>query len=95
MSETEPPGENSGTVPMFKVLLFNDDETPMEFVVDVIETVFGKARDDAIKIMLKAHEDGAAVCGVYGADEAKSLVSQVTAEAQRFKHPLKCAMERD
>jgi ATP-dependent Clp protease adaptor protein ClpS len=95
MSETESTAENSAKAPMFKVLLLNDDQTPMEFVVWVLETMFEKTRDEAVKIMLTAHHEGVGVCGVYGAEEAGSLVERVTAEARRFEHPLKCAMERD
>jgi ATP-dependent Clp protease adaptor protein ClpS len=95
MSGTEPTAENDSTAPMFKVLLLNDDETPMEFVVGVLETVFEKPRDDAIKTMLMTHHDGTGVCGVYGAERAASLVKRVMAEARRFQHPLQCVMERD
>jgi ATP-dependent Clp protease adaptor protein ClpS len=91
MTGTEPTSPRSAQTPMFKVLLSNDDETPMEFVVWVLETVFEKTRDDAIKIMLETHEDGIGVCG---AEQAGSLVKRVMAEARRFEHPLKCA-QRD
>jgi ATP-dependent Clp protease adaptor protein ClpS len=73
---------------MFKVLLLNDDETPMEFLVWVLETVFEQTRDDAIKIMLKTHEDGIGVWGVYRVEDAGSLVKRVKAEAAKFQHPL-------
>ena len=95
MSGTEPVSQNSAAEPKFKVLLLNDDVTPMEFVVSVLETVFGKTRDEAIKVMLTTHQDGIGVCGVYSAEEAGSLVKQVMAEAAKVQHPLKCAMERD
>jgi ATP-dependent Clp protease adaptor protein ClpS len=95
MPETEPVSQNSVAAPMFKLLLLNDDETPMEFVVWVLETVFDKAHDDATKIMLQTHEDGIGVCGVYSAEDAGGLVKRVMAEAAKFQHPLKCAMERD
>jgi ATP-dependent Clp protease adaptor protein ClpS len=96
MSEIEPTAtaEDSSAAPLYKVMLLNDDETPMEFVVEVLETVFGKSRDDAIKIMLRTHEDGVGVCGVYGEEQAKSLVGRVRAEAHSFQHPLQCVMER-
>jgi ATP-dependent Clp protease adaptor protein ClpS len=94
MPETEPVSQDPAALPMFNVVLLNDNETPMEFVVWVLETVFDKARDDAIRIMLKTHEDGIGVCGVYSAEDAESLVKQVMAEAAKFQHPLKCAMER-
>jgi ATP-dependent Clp protease adaptor protein ClpS len=96
MSGIEPTSPRSAaTAAMYKVLLLNDDETPMEFVVWILETLFEKTRDDAIKIMLKTHEDGIGVCGVYGAEQAGSLVKRVMAESYRFEHPLKCVMERD
>jgi ATP-dependent Clp protease adaptor protein ClpS len=95
MSETEPVSQDSDTAPMFKVLLLNDDETPMDFVVWVLETVFGRTHDEAIKLMLKTHEEGIGVCGVFSAEAADSRVKRVLAEARRFEHPLKCAMERD
>ena len=95
MSGTEPVSQNSAAAPMFKVLLLNDDVTPMEFVVWVLETVFEKTRDEAIKIMLTTHENGIGVCGVYNAEDAGSLVKRVMAEAAKVQYPLKCAMERD
>jgi ATP-dependent Clp protease adaptor protein ClpS len=95
MPEIEPTAENPGAAPMFKVLLLNDDETPMEFVVWVLETLFEKTRDEAVKIMLTAHQDGVGVCGVYSAEQAGGLIKQVAAEARKLKHPLQCAMERD
>ena len=95
MSVTDPAAPLSAPMPMFKVLLFNDDETPMEFVVSVLETIFEKTRDDAIKLMLQIHTDGVGVCGTYSAEQAGSLVERVMAEAHRCGHPLRCAMERD
>jgi hypothetical protein len=59
------------------------------------ETMFGKTREDAIKIMLTVHKGGIGVCGVYSAEDAGNLVKRVRAEAAKFQHPLKCAMERD
>lgn len=95
MSEIEPTAEASRPAPLYKVMLLNDDETPMEFVVWVLETMFEMSHDDAIKIMLRTHEYGVGVCGIYGEERAKSLVSRVRAEAQQLKHPLQCVMERD
>jgi ATP-dependent Clp protease adaptor protein ClpS len=95
MPEIDPVSQDSAAAPMFKVLLLNDDETPMEFVVRVLETVFGKTWEEATKLMLQTHHDGAGVCGVYSAEAAGRLVKQVMAEADKFRHPLKCTMERD
>jgi ATP-dependent Clp protease adaptor protein ClpS len=95
MSEIEPIAEASGPAPLYKVMLLNDDKTPMEFVVWVLETMFEMSHDDAIKIMLRAHEHGVGVCGVYGEEQAKSLVSRIKAEAEQLKHPLQCVMECD
>lgn len=95
MSEPQSIAANTPEAQKFKVLLWNDDDTPMEFVVWVLETVFGKSRDDAVQIMLKAHQDGTCVCCVHDAEEAGRLVKRVMTEAQRFAHPLKCTMEPD
>jgi ATP-dependent Clp protease adaptor protein ClpS len=94
MSETESVSQTSAAAPMFKVLLLNDDETPMEFMVWMLETV-ETTRDDAVKIMLRTHEDRSGVCGVYSAEHAGSLLKRVRVEAAKFQHPLKCARERD
>jgi ATP-dependent Clp protease adaptor protein ClpS len=88
---TPPPGTQ---VAMFRVLLLNDDETPMEFVVWVLETIFGTTRDDALKTMLEAHHEGVCICGIYHEQQARSLIRRVKAEARRLEHPLKCVMER-
>jgi ATP-dependent Clp protease adaptor protein ClpS len=95
MSGTESVSQDSTQAPMFKVLLLNDDVTPMDFVVWVLETVFGKTRDEAIAIMLTTHQEGVGACGVFAAEDAGDLVAQVLAEAAEYGHPLKCAMERD
>jgi len=79
--------------PMFKVLLLNDDFTPMDFVVTVLERFFGKNREQATDIMLKVHNEGAGVCGVYTLDVAQTKVDQVTAFARENQHPLQCVME--
>jgi ATP-dependent Clp protease adaptor protein ClpS len=95
MSDGESTSPHFIETPMFKVLLLNDDETPMDFVVRVIETIFGKSRDDAVTLMLQIHHDGAGACGIYDEAQAKSLMRRVKAEARRLEHPLKCVMERD
>lgn len=79
--------------PMFKVVLLNDDFTPMDFVITVLETFFSMSREQATKIMLKVHMDGAGVCGVYTNDVAAAKVEQVVTFARKHEHPLKCVME--
>ena len=79
--------------PMFKVILLNDDFTPMDFVVAVLQIFFSKNREQATQIMLKVHMDGAGVCGVYPNDVATTKVEQVVAFARQHQHPLKCVME--
>ena len=77
----------------YKVVLHNDDFTPMEFVVDVIQRFFGKSREQATQIMLKVHTEGAGVCGVYPRDIAETKVNQVLDYAREHQHPLQCTME--
>ncbi|MEO8991396.1 MAG: ATP-dependent Clp protease adapter ClpS [Nitrosospira sp.] len=79
--------------PMFKVILLNDDFTPMDFVVAVLQTFFSKNREQATQIMLKVHLDGAGICGVYPNDVATTKVEQVVAFARQHQHPLRCVME--
>lgn len=79
--------------PMFKVLLLNDDYTPMEFVVEVIERFFSKSREQATQIMLKVHTEGAGVCGVYPQDIAETKMNQVVSYARQSQHPLQCITE--
>ena len=79
--------------PMFKVILLNDDFTPMDFVVAVLQTFFSMNREQAMQIMLKVHMDGAGVCGVYPNDVAITKVEQVVTFARQQQHPLKCVME--
>jgi len=79
--------------PMFKVILLNDDFTPMEFVVVVLQTFFSKSQEQATQIMLKVHMDGVGVCGVYPSDVAVTKVKQVDMFARKHQHPLKCVME--
>ena len=78
---------------MFKVLLMNDDYTPMEFVVMVIQEFFNKDRETATQIMLKIHLDGRGVCGVYSRDVAATKVDQVMDAASKSGHPLQCVAE--
>jgi len=80
---------------LYKVLLLNDDYTPMEFVVYVLERIFRKGRDEATQIMLHVHQKGIGVCGVYPFEIAETKVSQVVDIARRNQHPLQCTMEKD
>jgi ATP-dependent Clp protease adaptor protein ClpS len=75
------------------VILINDDYTPMEFVVYVLQRVFYKNQDQARVIMLEAHNKGKAVCGIYSQDVAKTKVSQVQTLAEEGQHPLRCEIE--
>ena len=85
-SRTKPP-------PMFKVLLLNDDYTPMDFVVLVLQKIFALSRERATQIMLKVHREGIGVCGVYPKDVATTKVQQVAAYSRKHQHPLQCVME--
>ena len=78
---------------MFKVVLHNDDYTPMEFVVMVLEAVFNKAQEDAVHIMLSVHNRGVGICGVYTGDIAETKVTKVRDLAGSHEFPLKCTME--
>ncbi|GAB4531243.1 MAG: ATP-dependent Clp protease adapter ClpS [Parvularculaceae bacterium] len=80
---------------LYKVLLLNDDYTPMEFVVYILEAVFNKRRDEATEIMLHVHNHGVGVCGVFTYEVAETKVAQVMDIARRNQHPLQCTMERD
>ena len=79
--------------PMFKVVLLNDDYTPMDFVVVVLQQFFSKTREQATEIMLKIHTEGSGLCGVYPKDIAETKVEQVVAFARQHQHPLQCVME--
>lgn len=78
---------------MYQVVMLNDDYTPMEFVVVVIQEFFNKDRESATQIMLKIHLDGRAVCGVYSRDLAATKVNQVMEAAHQAGHPLQCVSE--
>ncbi len=80
---------------LYKVLLLNDDYTPMEFVVRVLEVFFGKDRQEATHIMLSVHHKGVGVCGVYTREVAETKVNQVMDLARRNEHPLQCIMEKE
>jgi ATP-dependent Clp protease adaptor protein ClpS len=81
------------TPPMYQVLLLNDDYTPMEFVVSVLQKFFGMGREKATQVMLKVHREGRGVCGVYPHDVAATKVEQVSDYAREHQHPLQCVME--
>jgi ATP-dependent Clp protease adaptor protein ClpS len=80
---------------LYRVLILNDDYTPMEFVVYVLERFFNKSREDATRIMLHVHQTGVGVCGVYTYEVAETKVAQVVDMARRHQHPLQCTMEKD
>jgi ATP-dependent Clp protease adaptor protein ClpS len=78
---------------LYKVILLNDDYTPMEFVVVVLERFFHKNREDATRIMLHVHQRGIGICGIYTCEIAETKVRQVMAFANEHRHPLQCTME--
>jgi len=80
---------------MYKVLLLNDDYTPMEFVVHVLERFFGMNQAMAVELMLTVHRKGLAVVGVFSFEVAETKVTQVMEFAQRHEHPLQCTMEKE
>jgi ATP-dependent Clp protease adaptor protein ClpS len=80
---------------LYKVLLLNDDYTPMEFVVLILERFFNKSRDDAVQIMLHVHRHGVGICGVFTFEVAETKVAQVIEFARRHQHPLQCTMEKE
>ena len=80
---------------LYRVLLLNDDYTPMEFVVYVLERFFNKSREEATRIMLHVHQHGVGVCGIFTYEVAETKVAQVVDAARRHQHPLQCTMEKD
>ena len=85
-AKTQPPR-------LYQVILFNDDYTPMEFVVEVLQRFFEINQERALQIMLKVHNEGSAVCGIYSRDVAETKVDQVAKFAKQHGHPLRCSME--
>lgn len=81
--------------PLYKVMLLNDDYTPMEFVVHVLEHYFGMNHGQAFEIMLTVHKKGLAVVGVYSFEVAETKVAQVMEASRRNQHPLQCTMEKE
>ena len=80
---------------LYRVLLLNDDYTPMEFVVYVLERFFQKTREEATTIMLHVHQNGVGLCGVFTYEVAETKVAQVLDLARRHEHPLQCTMEKE
>jgi ATP-dependent Clp protease adaptor protein ClpS len=80
---------------MYRVILLNDDYTPMEFVVQVLERFFQKSREDATQIMLHVHRRGVGICGVFTYEVAETKVHQVVEFARRHQHPLQCTLEKE
>lgn len=80
---------------LYKVFLLNDDFTPMDFVVQVLEGFFQKTHEEAVRIMLQVHRRGVGLCGVYTLDVAETRVAQVMDAARAARHPLQCTMERE
>ena len=80
--------------PLYRVVLLNDDYTPMEFVVDVLERFFAMDRPAATRVMLEVHTRGKGICGVYTYEIAETKVSQVMAHAREHQHPLMCTLEQ-
>ncbi|HET9122522.1 MAG TPA: ATP-dependent Clp protease adapter ClpS [Acidiferrobacteraceae bacterium] len=79
--------------PLYKVILLNDDYTPMEFVVSVLQKVFYKNREEATRIMLHVHQRGLGICGIYAREVAETKVRQVMVYSSENQHPLQCTME--
>ena len=79
--------------PLYQVVLLNDDYTPMDFVVVVLQTVFAMSREKATQVMLQVHREGMGVCGTYVREVAAAKVDQVRDIARKHQHPLQCTME--
>lgn len=79
--------------PLYRVVLINDDYTPMEFVVNILESIFGMERTQATQVMLEVHTKGKGICGVYNFEIAETKVAQVMGLAEQHQHPLLCTME--
>ena len=79
--------------PLYRVVLINDDFTPMDFVVEILESVFGMERTRATQVMLEVHTKGKGICGVYNFEIAETKVAQVMGIAKQQQHPLLCTME--
>ncbi len=109
MSDQDQDNENGGTgtgvatktrtktkkPSMYRVLMLNDDYTPMEFVIDVLQRVFQKNSDEAVQIMLHVHQKGVGICGIYPYDVAETKVMQTLDLARKNQHPLQCTLEKE
>ena len=80
---------------MYKVLMLNDDYTPMEFVVDVLQRIFQKNREEATQVMLHVHQKGVGICGVFTYEIAETKVTQTVDYARKNQHPLQCTLEKE
>ena len=80
---------------MYKVIMLNDDYTPMEFVVLILERFFSKSHEEALNIMLHVHQKGVGICGVFTYEVAETKVTQVMDLAQQHQHPLQCTLEKE
>lgn len=80
---------------MYRVVMLNDDHTPMDFAVEVLEKVFDKSPPEATELMLNVHIEGSAVCGVYSFEIAETKATQAIGMSKRHNHPLRCILERD
>ena len=80
---------------MYKVILLNDDYTPMDFVIHVLQIYFSKSKDEATKIMLQIHNHGLGICGIYPKEVAESKVTQVMAFCTKNQQPLQCTLEKE
>ncbi len=92
VAKTRPKTKKPG---LYKVLLLNDDYTPMEFVVHILEKIFSKGREDAVEVMLHVHRHGVGVCGLFTFEVAETKVAQVIELSRRHQHPLQCTMEKE
>jgi ATP-dependent Clp protease adaptor protein ClpS len=81
--------------PMYKVVMLNDDYTPMDFVVHILQIIFKKTGRDATKIMLSVHQKGVGICGIYSFEIAETKAAQVMAFAKANEHPLRCEIEKE
>lgn len=80
---------------LYKVILLNDDYTPMEFVVEALEHFFNKSHEEAMQIMLHVHQKGIGICGVFPYEIAETKATQVMDMARRHQHPLQCTLEKE
>ena len=92
LTRTEPKTEKPS---MYKVIMMNDDYTPMEFVVELLKNFFSKSHEEASRIMMAIHKDGSAVCGIYTYEVAETKLTQVMDHARKNQHPLQCTIEKD